>query len=74
MGIKDDFIICDNCGHKFERDRLYRSCSNCFVCSGCEIYYCPSCDEEIDLIPIKKIGNRAGTEDIENRQDLSCRR
>jgi len=57
MVVEEEYIVCDKCRTQFERDRLYRSCSNCFVCSGCEIYYCPSCDEEIVVRPIKRAGS-----------------
>jgi len=52
--IEKDHIICGYCGLKFDRSKEYRHCSNCFACTGCEIYYCPKCDEEIVVIPIKK--------------------
>jgi hypothetical protein len=50
--IKEDYITCDSCGTIFERSREYTSCSNCFVCTGCEIYYCPGCDNEIVITPV----------------------
>lgn len=40
-------ILCHECGTSFERDFSYRSCSNCFACTGCEIYTCPGCGIEI---------------------------
>jgi predicted RNA-binding Zn-ribbon protein involved in translation (DUF1610 family) len=40
-------ILCHNCGHSIERDLFYRTCSNCFACTGCEIYTCPECGTEI---------------------------
>lgn len=51
--IEKDHIICGSCSLKFERRKEYTSCSNCFVCTGCEIYYCPACDEEIVITPVK---------------------
>ena len=41
------YLICHNCGTSIERDLSYRTCSNCFACSGCEIYTCPECGTEI---------------------------
>jgi hypothetical protein len=50
--IEKDYIICGSCNQKFERSKEYTSCSNCFVCTGCEIYYCPRCDNEIVITPV----------------------
>jgi len=55
--IENDYIICGTCNLKFERDREFRNCSNCFVCTGCEIYFCPKCDNEIIITPVKSIDN-----------------
>jgi hypothetical protein len=68
MIVKEDYIICNKCNYKFERDRMLRFCSNCFVCSGCEIYYCPSCDEEIVITPIKRMVS--SSESNENKPGL----
>jgi hypothetical protein len=54
MEIDDDKITCD-CGKTFPRASDYRHCTNCFACTGCEIYYCPYCDERIEIKPVKKI-------------------
>ncbi len=43
-------ILCHNCGTSFERDLAYQNCSNCFACTGCEIYICPGCAVEIVVI------------------------
>jgi len=40
-------LLCHHCGFSLERDLDYRSCSNCFACTGCEIYICPHCGAEI---------------------------
>ena len=40
-------ILCHNCGTSIERDLAYRNCSNCFACTGCEIYTCPECATEL---------------------------
>jgi hypothetical protein len=55
MTVCGDYIVCDNCGMEFERGFPNKHCSNCFVCTGCEVYYCPSCDKEIVITPVKKI-------------------
>jgi hypothetical protein len=48
-------IICGFCGHRFERGSEVKHCSNCFACTGCEIYYCPECDSEIVITPVRSI-------------------
>jgi hypothetical protein len=53
--IENDYITCGSCNFKFERTGEYRHCSNCIVCTGCEVYYCPHCDDEITVTPIKPI-------------------
>lgn len=53
--INKDDITCGICGLIFERSPDYKTCSNCFACSGCEIYYCPHCDNEIIITPVRKI-------------------
>ena len=50
-------ILCHSCLLSFERDHLYRQCSNCFACRGCEIYTCPGCGTEIVVRPME---NRTG--------------
>ena len=57
--IVNDFITCESCGLKFERCNEYKFCSNCFACTGCEIYYCPDCDEEIIVKPVRKISRQS---------------
>jgi len=46
-------ILCDSCGKRHAKDSLRRSCANCFLCAGCEIYHCPSCQEEIVVTPMR---------------------
>ncbi len=58
--IEKDYLICGPCGQKFERDKEYKNCSNCFACTGCEVYYCPQCDNEIVITPVRSIGERSG--------------
>lgn len=55
MAIETDYIVCEGCGYRFERGGTNKFCSNCFACTGCEVYYCPSCDEEIVVTPVKRI-------------------
>jgi hypothetical protein len=66
MVVEKDHIICDKCTYRFERGGMNKHCSNCFACTGCEIYYCPSCDEEIIITPVRTIRNAAKKEE-ENR-------
>ena len=47
-------ILCHNCGTSIERDLDYRTCSNCFACTGCEIYTCPECATELIVIQKKE--------------------
>jgi len=56
--VRKDHIICGNCKKRFDRTKEYKHCSNCFACTGCEIYYCPSCDNEIIITPIKGINRK----------------
>jgi hypothetical protein len=53
--IEKDNIICGECGFKFDRSSENKHCSNCFACTGCEIYYCPGCDNEIIIKSVKKL-------------------
>ena len=46
-------ILCDSCGKRHVKEALRRSCSNCFLCAGCEIYKCPNCLEEIIVTPMR---------------------
>jgi hypothetical protein len=47
MSVEELFVRCNDCGRSFEKDELQRSCSNCFVCTSCEVYICPACRAEI---------------------------
>lgn len=58
--IDKEYIICGKCNYKFDRIKVNKHCSNCIVCTGCEIYYCPGCDEEIVITPIKPIYSEEG--------------
>jgi len=57
--IEKDFLICGRCRFKFERSKEFKHCSNCFACTGCEIYYCPRCDNEIVIKPVRLAGEKA---------------
>jgi hypothetical protein len=61
--IDADSITCGSCSLNFERSKEHKYCSNCFACTGCEIYYCPRCDEEIVITPVKKRNSVAKTGD-----------
>lgn len=52
---KEKFYTCGNCGFQFSNFDLPRACSNCFACTGCEIYICPSCEKEVVIKPMKQI-------------------
>lgn len=47
------FYTCEKCGFKFSNLDLPRTCSNCFACTGCEIYICPVCENEVVIKPMK---------------------
>jgi len=49
----DETIICPFCSAEFTA-RWAKSCGNCFACTGCEIYFCPVCQEEIIIVPLRK--------------------
>jgi hypothetical protein len=61
--IEENNIICGSCKHKFERAKEFKHCSNCFACTGCEIYYCPACDNEIIITPVKSINDKSKRKD-----------
>ncbi len=46
---------CTACGFCFTNLQVPRNCSNCFACTGCEIYICPGCKAEVVVKPIKKL-------------------
>ncbi|MBK6282212.1 MAG: hypothetical protein IPF54_05680 [Draconibacterium sp.] len=52
---KEKIYICTSCGFQFSNLDVDRTCSNCFACTGCEIYNCPSCDAEVVIKPIKQM-------------------
>lgn len=52
---KEKFYTCPECGFEFSNLDVPRSCSNCFACTGCEIYLCPSCQSEVIIKPMKPV-------------------
>ncbi len=62
-GKKEKFYQCSSCGFRFSNLDVDRMCSNCFACTGCEIYLCPGCSSEVEVKPMKKMsgsGKNAG--------------
>jgi len=56
----EKFYTCPPCGFAFSNLDVDRFCSNCFACTGCEVYLCPSCGEEVVIKPIKQMKKSAG--------------
>ena len=50
---KEKIIVCSDCGFIFTDQDDTKTCSNCFACTGCEIYICPSCGTEVVVKAIK---------------------
>jgi len=48
--MEEQIIKCPNCNKEFKKKDLKRNCSNCFACTGCEVYICYNCDERIEII------------------------
>jgi predicted Zn-ribbon and HTH transcriptional regulator len=51
---KEKYYRCTNCGFEFSNLDVSRVCSNCFACTGCEIYTCPNCEIEVVVKPMKQ--------------------
>lgn len=51
---KQQIYRCPHCQTDFKKGDAERLCSNCFACSGCEIYCCPNCSEEVVIKPKKQ--------------------
>ncbi|WP_167610565.1 hypothetical protein [Maribellus sediminis] len=51
---KAKYYRCENCGFEFSNLDVTRVCSNCFACTGCEIYNCPSCEKEVVVKPMQQ--------------------
>ncbi|WP_146260746.1 hypothetical protein [Breznakibacter xylanolyticus] len=47
-------LECPHCHSRFSKDDLEKYCSNCFSCTGCEIYECPTCRKLIEVRPVGK--------------------
>ena len=45
---------CLECKKDFTRDDAEKVCSNCFACTGCEMYICPHCGHENIFKEMKK--------------------
>lgn len=59
LGQKREKIYrCETCGLEFSNLDGTRICSNCFACTGCEIYTCPSCEAEVVVKPMKPANNQ----------------
>jgi hypothetical protein len=41
------------------------------VCSGCEVYYCPACDDEIVVTPVKRIQSSPDKNKADNSNYLN---
>lgn len=54
----EKFYECVECGFRFSNLDALRVCSNCFACTGCEIYTCPSCGKEVIIKPMKPMANQ----------------
>lgn len=52
---KEIFYHCSTCEFRFSNLDVPRNCSNCFACTGCEIYTCPSCGNEVVIKPMKPL-------------------
>ena len=48
----EELIHCTACGHSAAKSTFVKSCGNCFACTGCEVYICPGCANEIIIKPI----------------------
>ncbi len=57
-GKKEKKFTCPSCGYIFSNLDTDRICSNCFACTGCEIYNCPTCGEEVIIKPKKPMGGK----------------
>lgn len=70
--IENGYIICSSCNLKFERGKEFKHCSNCYVCTACEVYYCPGCDNEIIVTPVKSLIGNPGADSLGsgNRDNL----
>lgn len=54
-GKQEKLYRCSKCGNEFSNLDVPGNCSNCFACTGCEIYTCPTCGEEVVIRPMKQM-------------------
>jgi predicted RNA-binding Zn-ribbon protein involved in translation (DUF1610 family) len=52
---REKIYTCNSCGFQFSNLDVDRNCSNCFACTGCEMYNCPSCGEEVVIKPMRQL-------------------
>ncbi len=57
----EKYYRCKGCGFEFSNLDASRLCSNCFACSGCEIYRCPACGAEVEVRPVKQMTRGRGS-------------
>ncbi len=48
-------VICPKCKTEYSTQDLKRNCSNCFACTGCEVYICYKCRGRIVVKPPKEM-------------------
>ncbi len=51
-------VTCPSCKNSFSKKNLKRNCSNCFACTGCEVYICYHCGERIVIVPPREYRNK----------------
>lgn len=54
-GRKEKIYVCNKCGFCFSNLDVEKICSNCFACTGCEMYLCPLCHSEVIVKPVKQM-------------------
>jgi predicted RNA-binding Zn-ribbon protein involved in translation (DUF1610 family) len=50
---------CPLCGANFNSLNAEKVCSNCFACTGCEIFICPTCGQEAIIKDLKRPEKRS---------------
>ena len=48
---------CSNCGYRFDSKKVKKVCDNCFACLGCEVYVCPKCGSEVEVVSKRVISH-----------------
>lgn len=51
----ENILCCENCKNCFDKETVRRRCSNCFACTGCEVYFCPFCNNVVVISLPKKM-------------------